>query len=170
MNRPPDPRQQPAAFLRHLFDVAVARAQPLPNMAALLPAPPRGRTWVLGAGKAAGAMAHALEQCWPENAPLDGLVVTRYHHTPPRPAGLRQRIEICERVEIPRDPVQGVDGVEEIACALFANTSDSSLGGGARCDETLGEGRFEEALVDVGSQIPDIPRVGGIDAFCTQSA
>jgi len=65
-------------------------------MAGLLPAPPRGRTLVLGAGKAAGAMAQALEQLWPVDARLEGLVVTRYHHTPPRPEGLLQRIDVVE--------------------------------------------------------------------------
>ena len=92
----PDPHQNPPAFLRYLFDAAVARAQPLLNMPGLLPPPPRGRTLVLGAGKAAGAMAHALETLWPADAPLAGLVVTRYHHIPPRPEGLKQRIEVVE--------------------------------------------------------------------------
>ena len=96
MSLPSTPHQDPQGFLRHLFDTAVARAQPLLNMAGLLPAPPRGRTLVLGAGKAAGAMAQALEQLWPVDARLEGLVVTRYHHTPPRPEGLLQRIEVVE--------------------------------------------------------------------------
>ena len=91
-----DPQRHPAAFLRHLFDTAVARAQPVLNMPGLLPQPPRGRTWVVGAGKAAGAMALALEQLWPQDAPLSGLVVTRYHHTPPRPPAQLQRIESVE--------------------------------------------------------------------------
>ncbi len=41
-------------------------------------------------------MAHALEQAWPDEAPLSGLVVTRYGHTPPLPANARGRIEIVE--------------------------------------------------------------------------
>ncbi|WP_296871206.1 glycerate kinase [Tibeticola sp.] len=86
----------PRALLRHLYDVAVQRAQPLHNTAAHLPHPPKGRTLVLGAGKAAGAMAQAVEALWPADAPLSGLVVTRYGHTPPRPAGLAQRIEVVE--------------------------------------------------------------------------
>ena len=44
----------PQTVLRRLFDVAVQRALPLHNTAAHLPAPPKGRTLVLGAGKAAG--------------------------------------------------------------------------------------------------------------------
>ena len=96
MSVSPHYSHDPAGFLRQLFDAAVARAQPLLNMPHCLPAVPRGRTLVLGAGKAAGAMAHALEALWPADAELSGLVVTRYHHTPPRPQGLAQRIEVVE--------------------------------------------------------------------------
>jgi glycerate 2-kinase len=97
---PPNPQphseQQPREFLQYLFDAAVRRALPLHNTAAYLPKPPKGRTLVLGAGKAGGAMAQAVEALWPQDAPLSGLVVTRYHHTPPRPAGVPQRIEVIE--------------------------------------------------------------------------
>jgi len=92
----PDPHTQPRQFLEHLYQAAVRRALPLHNTAAHLPHPPRGRTVVIGAGKAGGAMAQAVEALWPAEAPLSGLVVTRYHHTPPRPAGLPQRIEVVE--------------------------------------------------------------------------
>jgi len=92
----PDPRLQPREFLTHLYQVAVRRALPLHTTAAHLPRPPKGRTVVIGAGKAGGAMAQAVEALWPADAPLSGLVVTRYHHTPPRPAGLPQRIEVIE--------------------------------------------------------------------------
>jgi hydroxypyruvate reductase len=74
-------------------------AQPLHGMRQWLPSRPAarsGRTLVLGAGKAGGAMAQALEALWPQDAPLSGLVVTRYGHVPPRPAGLPQRIEVVE--------------------------------------------------------------------------
>jgi hydroxypyruvate reductase len=92
----PDPRTQPGEFLRYLLDVAIARAHPAATLADFLPSPPPGRTLVLGAGKAAGAMAQALEAVWPSNNPLSGLVVTRYGHTPPRPPGATARIEIVE--------------------------------------------------------------------------
>lgn len=92
----PDPARQPREFLEHLYQAAVRRALPLHNTAAFLPPPPKGRTLVLGAGKAGGSMAQAVEALWPADAPLEGLVVTRYHHIPPRPAGLRPRIEIVE--------------------------------------------------------------------------
>ncbi|ABM36335.1 glycerate kinase type-2 family protein [Polaromonas naphthalenivorans] len=91
---------QPRQFLDHLFQAAVERALPLANTARFLPRPPMpgsgGRTIVIGAGKAGGAMAQAVEALWPLDAPLEGLVVTRYHHVPPRPEGLPQRIEVVE--------------------------------------------------------------------------
>jgi glycerate 2-kinase len=86
----------PRDFLVQLYQAAVQRALPLHNTAAYLPKPPKGRTIVLGAGKAGGAMAQAVEAHWPADAHLEGLVVTRYHHTPPRPAGLKQRIVVVE--------------------------------------------------------------------------
>ena len=66
------------AFLRSLFDAAIAAAQPMKTIAGLLPAPPKGRTVVIGAGKASAEMARALEASW--QGPLSGLVVTRYGH------------------------------------------------------------------------------------------
>ncbi len=87
---------QPNALLDALYQAAVQRALPLHNTAAYLPAPPKGRTVVLGAGKAGGTMAQAVEALWPADKPLSGLVVTRYHHTPPRPVGLAERIEVVE--------------------------------------------------------------------------
>ena len=83
----------PPTFLRHLLDVAIRSALPAQGLGAFLPPPPRGRTVVLGAGKAGGAMAAALDALWPAGAPLSGLVVTRYGHTPPGYAG---RVEVVE--------------------------------------------------------------------------
>jgi glycerate 2-kinase len=81
--------QDPRAFLRNLFDTAVTAADPVRTVAQNLPAPPKGRTIVVGAGKASAAMAAALEQAW--SSPLEGLVVTRYGYAVPC-----QRIEIAE--------------------------------------------------------------------------
>jgi hydroxypyruvate reductase len=69
------------ALLRRMFDAAVDAAQPARAVPLHLPAPPRGRTIVVGAGKASAAMAQALEGAWP--APLEGVVVTRYGHAVP---------------------------------------------------------------------------------------
>jgi glycerate 2-kinase len=87
MNRaPPSDRR---ALLRAMFDAAIAAAQPALCLPPHLPPPPKGRTLVIGAGKASAAMARALEDHW--RAPLQGLVVTRYGYAVPC-----QRIEIVE--------------------------------------------------------------------------
>jgi hydroxypyruvate reductase len=83
------------ALLRELFDAAVAAADPAHCLPAWLPDPPdspRGRTVVVGAGKAAAAMARSVEEHWrgdPER--LSGIVVTRYGHGAPT-----RRIEVVE--------------------------------------------------------------------------
>jgi hydroxypyruvate reductase len=81
--------RDPRAFLRGLFDAAIAAAAPAETLARFLPPPPKGRTIVVGAGKAAASMAAALEAAWP--GPLEGLVVTRYGHRAPTRA-----IEVVE--------------------------------------------------------------------------
>ncbi len=68
----------PDTFLKTLFTAAVAAADPARCLPPHLPAPPKGRTLVIGAGKAAAAMAKAVEEHW--SGPLEGLVVTRYGH------------------------------------------------------------------------------------------
>ncbi|TFH86055.1 glycerate kinase [Billgrantia azerbaijanica] len=94
---PLDPTADVAAWLRQLADVAVSAVHPDSLVADRLPDPPPGRTVVVGAGKAAAAMAAALERAWqaqcPE-APLSGLVVTRYAH------GLQGQDAGCERIEV----------------------------------------------------------------------
>ena len=76
-----NPLADPLGLLRALYACAVARALPADVTAAHLPPPPdpaKGRTLVLGAGKAGGAMAAAVDALWPADAPISGLVVTRY--------------------------------------------------------------------------------------------
>jgi glycerate 2-kinase len=68
-------------FLRAMFDAAVGAAMPAQCVAQNLPEKPRGRTIVVGTGKASAAMAQALEKAW--NGPLEGLIVTRYGHAVP---------------------------------------------------------------------------------------
>ena len=80
-------QSSPLFLLRAMFDAAVARAMPAKCLSVFLPPPPRGRTIVIGAGKAAATMASAVEDAWPGE--LRGLVVTRYgHHAP------------CTRIEV----------------------------------------------------------------------
>ncbi|MGD0722883.1 MAG: glycerate kinase [Roseiarcus sp.] len=69
------------ALLRAMFEAAVNAAAPALCVPPHLPAPPKGRTIVVGAGKAAAAMAAAVEAHW--EGPLEGLVVTRYGHGAP---------------------------------------------------------------------------------------
>jgi glycerate 2-kinase len=75
--------------LRALFDAAVSSVSAAQCLPPHLPAPPAGKTVVIGAGKAAAAMACAVETHW--TGPLSGLVVTRYGHG----AGTRH-IEVIE--------------------------------------------------------------------------
>jgi hydroxypyruvate reductase len=77
----------PRELLTRLFAAAINSAQPEHCIPRFLPEPPKGRTIVIGAGKASAAMAQALERNWP--GPLEGLVVTRYGYAVP-----------CERIEI----------------------------------------------------------------------
>lgn len=126
----PDPRKEPRAFLEHLYRMAVQRALPVHNMAAHLPPPPdpaKGRTIIVGAGKAAGAMAQAVEALWAEHAgpdaSLSGLVVTRYGHTPPRPAHLPQRIEVVEAAH-PVPDAAGLAAAERILQSAQGLTAD----------------------------------------------
>ncbi|AKU23412.1 glycerate kinase [Massilia sp. MB5] len=77
------------ALLRQLFDAAVQAVDPLHIIAGHLPPAPKGRTIVIGAGKAAARMAQGVEQHWP--GALSGLVVTRYGHGAPT-----RQIEVVE--------------------------------------------------------------------------
>lgn len=119
----PNPFQQPREFLQHLFDAAVLRALPLHNTAAFLPPPPKGLTVVIGAGKAGGSMAQAVEALWPADAPLEGLVVTRYAHIPPRPEGLPSRIEVVEAAH-PVPDAAGLAAAERILAMVQGLTED----------------------------------------------
>jgi glycerate 2-kinase len=74
-------------LLRRLFAAAVSAADPATLIPHWLPARPKGRTLVVGAGKAAASMAAAFERHW--DAPLEGLVVTRYGYAVP-----------CRRIEV----------------------------------------------------------------------
>jgi glycerate 2-kinase len=81
----------PRDLLLGSFRAALAAADPLAIVPAHLPPPPRGRTVVVGAGKAAASMALAVERSWPAGSALEGLVITRYGHGLPL-----QRIRVVE--------------------------------------------------------------------------
>ena len=92
----------PRDLLRAMFDAAILAAQPARCLPPHLPAPPKGRALVIGAGKASAAMAKALEEHWP--APLSGIVVTRYGYAVP-----------CRRIEIVEAAHPVPDAAGEIA-------------------------------------------------------
>ena len=120
---PPDPRTDPRGFLRALYDAAVARALPAHNTARFLPPPPAGRTLVLGAGKAGGAMAEAVARLWPAAAPLSGLVVTRYDHVPPAYKARPGRIEVVEAAH-PVPDAAGLAAAQRIAAKVSGLCAD----------------------------------------------
>src|SRR5476651_360979 len=70
----------PRDLLSGSFQAALAAADPLLIVPPHLPAPPRGRTLVVGAGKAAASMALAVERHWSAASALEGVVITRYGH------------------------------------------------------------------------------------------
>src|SRR5512133_3918665 len=163
----PDPATEPHRFLEHLFEAAVRRAMPLHNTAAFLPPPPKGRTIVLGAGKAGGSMAQAVEALWPAGAPLQGLVVTRYRHVPPRPAGLAQRIEVVEAAH-PVPDAAGLAAAQRILSLAQGLTKDDLVlclisGGGSALLTLPAEGltledkqRINRRLLESGANIAEM--------------
>lgn len=107
---------KPANLLHAMFEAAVATAHPSRCVAPNLPAAPKGRTVVIGAGKAAAAMAQAVEQHW--QGPLSGLVITRYQHG-----------ECCEKIAVveaghPVPDAAGQAGAERMLDLLQGLTAD----------------------------------------------
>jgi hydroxypyruvate reductase len=112
----PDPR----ALLRAMFDAAIAAAQPALSLPPHLPAAPKGRLIVIGAGKASAAMARAVEDAW--TGPLEGLVVTRYGYAVP-----------CDRIEI----VEAAHPVPDAAGAKAAERIRDIVAGAGPDDTVL---------------------------------
>ena len=122
-----------------------------------------GRTIVVGAGKAAAAMARAVEDHWP--GPLDGLVVTRYGHGVP--CG---RIEIVEaghpvpdaagrarRQAHPR-PGAGLDADDLLVCLALGRRLGAAGPAGAR-PHAEDKQAVTRALLRSGATIGEIKRV-----------
>lgn len=106
MRTDPSATINPRALLKSLFHAAIDSVNPALTLAQFLPEPPRGQTFVLGAGKASAAMAHAVEQAWPTT--LQGLVITPYGHAVPC-----QHIEIVE-ANHPVPDQAGLDATKNI--------------------------------------------------------
>jgi len=109
----------PRELLVKMFEAAVESAQPAHCVPRHLPEPGKGRTIVIGAGKASSAMARALERSWA--GPLSGLVVTRYGYAVP-----------CERIEI----VEAAHPVPDEA-GLHAARRMMALVSGLSADDTV---------------------------------
>ena len=87
LNTPDTIAANPEQFLKDLMSMSLADVRPENCVPAALPPRPKGRTVVIGAGKASAAMAQAFERVW--DGPLSGLVITRYGFALP-----------CEQIEI----------------------------------------------------------------------
>lgn len=105
------PSSAPRHILHQAFSAAIGAAQPSqclpPHLLALKPVTQGGRRLVIGAGKAAAAMAQVVEAACSDIS--DGLVVTRYGHRVPC-----QKIKVLEAAH----PVPDDAGVAASAAIL----------------------------------------------------
>jgi glycerate 2-kinase len=122
----------PERLLENAFRAAVAAADPETCVPPHLPPAPRGRLLVVGAGKAAAAMARAVERHYHDlpDERFEGVVVTRYGHAVPT-----ERITVLEAGH-PVPDEAGVRATERIvALARSAEAGDRVLvlvsGGGS---------------------------------------
>ncbi len=124
-------------LLCSLFDAAVAAAQPALCLPPHLPTRPKGRTIVIGAGKASAAMARALEDHW--DGPLEGLVITRYGYEVPC-----QRIQIVQAAHPVPDAagLRATQRIQELVSGLTADDLVIALisGGGSSLLVAPGDG------------------------------
>lgn len=119
------------ALLRGLFAEALKAVDPLLTVPRHLPPRPRGRTVVVGAGKASARMALALQEAW--DGPLSGLVVTRYGHGEPcrhievveagHPVPDEAGLQAAGRI---RSMVEGL-GPDDLVIALISGGGSSLL-------------------------------------------
>jgi glycerate 2-kinase len=158
---------EPRALLRSLFDAAVRAALPTEGIKAHLPPPPKGRTLVLGAGKAGGAMAAAVDALWPADAPMSGLVITRYDHVPPAYQAQPGRIEVVEAAH-PVPDAAGLAATERLMALTHDLTADDLVlflvsGGGSALLTAPAEGltladkqAINQALLKSGAAIDEM--------------
>jgi hydroxypyruvate reductase len=118
-------------FLVQLFEAAVAAADPAQAIAPFMPAKPKGKTVVIGAGKGAAQLAQAFERHW--HGPLSGTVVTRYGFAVPC-----TRIQVLEAAhpvpdeaglaasQVLFDAVQGL-GADDLVVALISGGGSALL-------------------------------------------
>lgn len=135
----------PRDLLIRSFHAAVAAADPLKILPRHLPAPPEGKTLVIGAGKAGASMALAVERHWPMSAALEGLVITRHGHGLPT-----ERIAVVEAGH-PVPDEAGETGARDILQRVKALGPDDLLlalisGGGSALLSLPAEGVGMDAL------------------------
>ena len=146
-----------------MFQAAVHTAAAAASVPPHLPAPPPGRTVVVGAGKAAAAMAQAVDAHWPAASPLSGLVVTRYGHG----VGPLARIEVVEASHPVPDAagaaaaarilamVQGL-GPDDLVMCLISGGGSALLALPAPGIELADKQAVNRALLRSGAGIHDI--------------
>lgn len=127
----------PKTFLRALFDAAVDAALPEKSVPRFLPERPKGRTIVIGTGKASAAMGKVFEEHW--QGPLEGLIVTRYGHAVPT-----KHIRIVEAAH-PVPDAAGEKGAAEMLQLVQGLTKDDLVvalmsGGGSALLSLAAEG------------------------------
>ncbi|MCC3305818.1 glycerate kinase [Sneathiella sp. HT1-7] len=129
--------QDARLFLTDLFAAATAAADPRETLFQHLPPLPKGRTVVIGAGKAAASMAQAVEENW--KGPLEGLVITRYEHGLPL-----KKIKVVEAGH-PVPDKEGAEAANDILRSLEGLTEDDLVlclisGGGSSLLAKPGDG------------------------------
>lgn len=153
------------SVLKNLLTVGLQAADPGNAVRRNLPRSPKGRTPVVGAGKAAASMAKAVEEAWPEDAPLEGLVVTRYGYG----LGL-QRIACIEAGHpVPDEASQasadrilrlvGELGPDDLALALISGGGSALLAKPAPGLSMADKKRITNALLASGAPIGAINTV-----------
>ena len=151
---------EPRDFLLRLFRQAIDVASPARCLPPHLPPRPRGRTVVVGAGKASAAMAQTVEKNWCGD--LSGLVVTRYGHGVPC-----RRIKVVEAGH-PTPDRAGLDAAKQIMALVQGLTPDDLVlglisGGGSSLLTLPPEGitledkqKLSRALLASGAPISEI--------------
>lgn len=173
------------ATLSKILQAGVDAAHPRAIFDIELPKSERGRTIVIGAGKASAAMAQAFEAQWQKQHPegkLEGLVVTRYGYAVPT-----ESIDIIEAGH-PRPDEASVAATEKILTLARSATENDlvvaliSGGGSALLSlpivgvSLLEKQTLTDALLKSGAPIQDINTVrqqisdikgGGLLAACS---
>lgn len=150
----------PRELLENMFKAAIQAAQPESCIPPFLPEKPKGRTIVIGAGKASAEMARVLEANW--DGPLEGTIVTRYGHAVPC-----KQIKILEAAH-PVPDEAGLQGSKELLNTVANLTADDLViclisGGGSSLLPLPGEGvtledkqNISRALLKSGANINEM--------------